>query len=173
LAVAIEVFRKLAAEVRDLTSPVAAASVYDIWTKVAGAESYAYHSQWLSESPEKYQPATRRRLSTPTVAGVQGDDSAEMKASVYLQARRQLDLMRRQIPKLFADVDVLITPTVPNPQSRLRRSPIRPPSVSATPLLLTSWGCPRFPCLAVSPPPVCPSVSRLSGLHSRSQQFWC
>ena len=123
LAAAIEVFRGVVAEVRDLTSPVGAASLYDIWTKVAGAESYAYHSPWLSEFPEKYQPATRRRLSAPTEAGVQGRSSAEMKASVYLQARRQLDLMRREIPKLFTDVDLLITPTVPNPPIPITQDP--------------------------------------------------
>ena len=114
MSVAIEVLRKVAAEVRDSVSPLAAVSLYEIWTRVAGAESYTYHSRWLAESPEKYQAATRRRLTTPTNAGVQGQNSAELKASEYLQARRQLDVLRREIRKLFADVDLLITPTMPS-----------------------------------------------------------
>jgi aspartyl-tRNA(Asn)/glutamyl-tRNA(Gln) amidotransferase subunit A len=78
-AAAIEVLRKLVAEVRDLTSPIVAAPLLEIWTKVAGAESYTYHSKWLAESPEKYQPATRRRLVSPTNAGVLGQNSPEMR----------------------------------------------------------------------------------------------
>ncbi len=114
IAAAIEVLRGLAAEVRDLTSPIVAAPLLEIWTKVAGAESYTYHSKWLAESPEKYQPATRR-LVTPTNAGVQGQNSAELKASTYLEARRQLDLLRREIRKVFANIDLLILPTLLSP----------------------------------------------------------
>ena len=44
-AAAIEVLRGLAAEVRDLTSPIVAAPLLEIWTKVAGAESYTYHCE--------------------------------------------------------------------------------------------------------------------------------
>jgi len=114
-AAAIEVLGKLAAEVRDLTSPIVAAPLLEIWTKVAGAESYTYHAKWLAETPEKYQPATRRRLASPTNAGVQGQNSAEMKASTYLEARRQLDVSRREIRKVFSNVDLLILPTLPGP----------------------------------------------------------
>ena len=112
---AIEVLRKLAAEVRDLTSPIVAAPLMEIWVKVAGAESYTYHSHWLAESPDKYQPATRTRLLAPNNAGVRGENSTEMKASTYLEARRQLDVLRREIGKLFANVDLLILPTVVSP----------------------------------------------------------
>jgi len=115
VAAAIEMLRGLAAEVRDITSPIVAAPLLEIWTKVAGAESYTYHSKWLAESPEKYQAATRRRLLTPTSAGVQGQNSAEMKASAYLEARRQLDLLRREIRKVFANIDLLILPTLLSP----------------------------------------------------------
>jgi aspartyl-tRNA(Asn)/glutamyl-tRNA(Gln) amidotransferase subunit A len=112
---AIEVLRKLVADVRDLSSPIVAAPLLEIWTKVVGAESSTYHSQWLAEFPDKYQPATRRRLVAPTNAGVQGQNSTEMKASVYLDARRQLDVLRREARTVFADVDLLIMPTVPSP----------------------------------------------------------
>jgi aspartyl-tRNA(Asn)/glutamyl-tRNA(Gln) amidotransferase subunit A len=74
--------------------------------KVRSVESYAYHSQWIAESPEKYQAATRERIV---------HNSAEIKAPSYAQARRQLDLLRRQIKKVFSTVDLLITPTLPSP----------------------------------------------------------
>jgi aspartyl-tRNA(Asn)/glutamyl-tRNA(Gln) amidotransferase subunit A len=112
IAAAIEVLRGLAAVVRDLTSPIVAAPLLEIWTTVASAESYTYHSKWLAESPEKYQPATRRRLLTPTNAGVRGQNSVDLKASTYLEARRQLDLLRREIRKVFANIDLLILPTL-------------------------------------------------------------
>jgi aspartyl-tRNA(Asn)/glutamyl-tRNA(Gln) amidotransferase subunit A len=32
-----------------------------------------------------------------------------------MQARRELDLLRRQVKKVFAAVDLLITPTMPSP----------------------------------------------------------
>jgi uncharacterized protein Veg len=46
-----------------------------LWVKVAGAESYTYHSHFLAESPDKYQPATRGRLREPNNASVQGENS--------------------------------------------------------------------------------------------------
>ena len=114
-AAAIEVLGKVAAEVRDLSSPIVTAPLMEIWVKVAGAESYTYHSHWLAESPDKYQPATRGRLLAPNNAGVQGENSAEMKASTYLEARHQLDVLRREIRKVFVDVDLLVLPTVVSP----------------------------------------------------------
>lgn len=77
----------------------------EIFAKVIGVESYTYHSQWFADSPEKYQAATRQRIQ----------NSKEVKAAVYMQARRQLDLLRREVKKVFATVDVLITPTMPSP----------------------------------------------------------
>src|SRR5262249_49607242 len=44
----------------------------------------------------------------PTIASVQGQNAAEMKASAYLEARRQLDLLRREVRTVFANVDLLI-----------------------------------------------------------------
>jgi len=113
--VAIDELRKLTAEVRDLTSPIVGAPLMEIWVKVAGAESYTYHSHWLGKSPEKYQAATRDRLLAPNNAGVQGENSIEMKASTYLEARRQLDVLRREMRKVFSDVDLLVLPTVVSP----------------------------------------------------------
>jgi aspartyl-tRNA(Asn)/glutamyl-tRNA(Gln) amidotransferase subunit A len=45
IAAAIEVLRGLAAVLRDLTSPIVAAALLEIWTTVASAESYTYPLQ--------------------------------------------------------------------------------------------------------------------------------
>jgi len=103
---AIEVLRKLTATVRDTPLLLGSVSFDDIYAKVRGVEAYAYHAQWIAESPEKYQVATRQRMI---------QNSADIKAAAYVQARRQVDLLRREIKNIFATVDLLITPTVPSP----------------------------------------------------------
>jgi aspartyl-tRNA(Asn)/glutamyl-tRNA(Gln) amidotransferase subunit A len=103
---AIEVLRKLTATIGEITLPSASISIDEIYSKVRSVEGYAYHSRWIAESPEKYQPATRERIIR---------NSAEIKASTYAQARRQLDLLRREIKKVFVTVDLLVTPTLPSP----------------------------------------------------------
>jgi aspartyl-tRNA(Asn)/glutamyl-tRNA(Gln) amidotransferase subunit A len=41
--------------------------------------------------------------------------SNEIKPDVYAEARRQVDLVRREIKKVFVNVDLLITPTMKTP----------------------------------------------------------
>src|SRR3989442_2796194 len=62
------------------------------------------------ESPEKYQPATRERV-IQFASAVTGKD--------YVQARRQCDLLRRQIKNVFLNVDLLVTPTMASPPSAI------------------------------------------------------
>ena len=67
------------------------------------AESYAYHSENVAKSPESYQPETLRRIRT----------GEKVTAGEYMQRRRELDAARRNIREVFADVDLLVTPTTP------------------------------------------------------------
>src|ERR1700751_4500406 len=67
------------------------------------SEACLYHSKWIAESPERYQPLTRERL-------IQAGD---MKATVYADALRQTNLLRRELQKTFSSVDLLISPTMP------------------------------------------------------------
>lgn len=103
---AIELLRKLTVPVREITLPSTTIRIDEIYAKVRSVEGYAYHSQWIAESPEKYQAATRERIIR---------NSAEIKAPAYAQARRELDLLRREMKKVFATVDLLVTPTMPTP----------------------------------------------------------
>lgn len=97
---AIDVLRKLTAGVADVQLPDAV-NAATIW----GPETYAWHAKWLAESPEKYQAATRAQMIR----------SNEIKPDVYAQARRQVDLVRREIRKVFLNVDLLLTPTLKTP----------------------------------------------------------
>jgi aspartyl-tRNA(Asn)/glutamyl-tRNA(Gln) amidotransferase subunit A len=96
---AIDVLRKLTAGIRDVQVPA-----YQP-LPVLGAEAYAYHAAHMAKTPELYQPATRDRLEI----------GAKVTAPAYIEARRELDRLRRAIREVFADADVLITPTTPIP----------------------------------------------------------
>jgi aspartyl-tRNA(Asn)/glutamyl-tRNA(Gln) amidotransferase subunit A len=104
---AIAVLRELTASVKDVQLPDAPAAPV-IW----GPETYAYHAKWLKESPEKYQTATRELM-------IRADD---IKPEAYAYARRQTDLVRREIEKVFSDVDLLVTPTMKSPPGLIAAS---------------------------------------------------
>jgi aspartyl-tRNA(Asn)/glutamyl-tRNA(Gln) amidotransferase subunit A len=104
---AIDVLRRLTADVRDVDVP-AAGNVAAVWNP----EIYAYHLPWITRTPELYQAATRNLI--------QGAGKAS--AAAYAQARRDVDVVRRDIKRVFATVDVLITPT-----QRGVAQPIAPP----------------------------------------------
>lgn len=69
------------------------------------AESYALHKETISRSPELYQAETLRRIRS----------GGKVTASEYIQSRRELEEARRHIGSVFAEVDVLVTPTTPIP----------------------------------------------------------
>jgi aspartyl-tRNA(Asn)/glutamyl-tRNA(Gln) amidotransferase subunit A len=102
---AIEVLRKLTGSVADVQLPPAV-SAQTIW----GPETYAYHAKWLTESPEKYQAATRTQM-------IQTNNNVKQEA--YAEARRQVDLVRREIRNTFTSVDLLITPTMKVPPATI------------------------------------------------------
>jgi aspartyl-tRNA(Asn)/glutamyl-tRNA(Gln) amidotransferase subunit A len=93
---AIDVVRKLTASVVDVQVP-SSGNIADVWNP----EIYAYHQPWITKTPELYQEATRTLI--------QGAGKAN--AITYAQARHQLDVVRTEIKKVFASVDVIITPT--------------------------------------------------------------
>jgi aspartyl-tRNA(Asn)/glutamyl-tRNA(Gln) amidotransferase subunit A len=102
---AIDTLRRLTVSVTDVHLP-SAVGAQTIW----GPETYAYHAKWLAESPEKYQTATRVQM-------IQTNNN--VKQEVYAEARRQVDLVRREIKKTFATVDLLITPTMKGPPATI------------------------------------------------------
>jgi aspartyl-tRNA(Asn)/glutamyl-tRNA(Gln) amidotransferase subunit A len=105
---ATDVLRKMTKSVTETKLPPAAPML-----PIIGAEAYAYHSKWITESPERYQPSTRDRIIQL---------AADIKAPAYADALRQTHLLRRQVAKVFSSVDLLITPTMPHPPEALSQS---------------------------------------------------
>jgi len=109
------------------------------------AEAYAYHAEFVSRSPELYQPETLRRIR-------KGEDISGTEVE---HRRRELEKIRGEINRVFEDVDVLVTPTTPVPApaiAELKQDPdlLRPREI----LLLRNtrpvnvWGLPAIsiPC---------------------------
>src|SRR5207244_6170591 len=106
VAAAIDVLRKLTGDVTEVQLPPSSSH-----RVIMGPEAYAYHSQWIAESPEKYQAQTRERLI---------ELSSSVTKENYVQARRQCDLLRREIGrKVFTTIDLLVTPTMASPPSTI------------------------------------------------------
>ena len=72
---------------------------------VQAAESYAVHAENIAKHGDLYQAETRRRILT----------GERISAGDYIQRRRELEHARRNIQAVFAEVDLLVTPTTPMP----------------------------------------------------------
>jgi aspartyl-tRNA(Asn)/glutamyl-tRNA(Gln) amidotransferase subunit A len=94
---ALRALRGLSASVQDVQLP----SYKTL--PIVGAEAYTYHAPYFTKTPERYQPMTRRRLEA----------GSKVTTPVYIEARRELDRLRRAVLGVFQAVDLLITPTTP------------------------------------------------------------
>ena len=95
---ALQTIAGFTAGLREATVPV------DLDYSIHIAEAYAFHTKWLAESPDRYQPETLRRVRS----------GEKVSLADYILRRRQLDHYRRATVELsFHDVDVIVTPTAP------------------------------------------------------------
>jgi aspartyl-tRNA(Asn)/glutamyl-tRNA(Gln) amidotransferase subunit A len=69
------------------------------------AESWTFHAENVAKNPDLYQPETLRRIRT----------GEKVSAAEHIQRRRELEEARQAIVGIFADVDLLVTPTTPIP----------------------------------------------------------
>ena len=72
---------------------------------VQAPEVYAVHSQYFATSPDLYGRWIRERLK----------QAASVGTVAYVEARQQLDRVRRSVQDVFSKVDILVTPTTPVP----------------------------------------------------------
>ncbi len=96
---ALRVLQRLTAGLRDVALP--GSTQEELRAAVRAAEAYAYHAAFLAKSPELYQPETLMRLRA----------GADVKTTAYIQGRREVELTRRTVGKVFEEVDVIVTPT--------------------------------------------------------------
>jgi aspartyl-tRNA(Asn)/glutamyl-tRNA(Gln) amidotransferase subunit A len=112
---------------------------------VQAAESYAYHAEQVTLTPDLYQPETLRRIRS----------GEKISATEYIRCRRQLDQERRRAHGIFADVDLLLTPTTPIPAPAIADLKKDPAALRPAELILLRntrpfnvWGLPAIslPC---------------------------
>ncbi len=136
---ALDVLGSFSKEVRDLEFEVPTQRT------LQGAESYAYHAENIKRSPELYQPETLRRIENgATVA------PAEVQRRLQLLAK-----FRAEIAKIFEEVAVLVTPTIPVPPPTIAELKKNPDQLRERELILLRntrpfnvWGLPAIsvPC---------------------------
>jgi aspartyl-tRNA(Asn)/glutamyl-tRNA(Gln) amidotransferase subunit A len=112
---------------------------------VQAAESYAYHAENVAKTPELYQPETLRRIRS----------GEAITAAQYIKSRRELGQARRSIAQVFADVDLLVSPTMPMPAPAIVDLKANPEALRPAELTLLRntrpfnvWGLPAIsvPC---------------------------
>lgn len=107
MATALGILKKLTASQQDIEIQTGG----QFAGTVLVAEAYAYHQKNVGNHPELYQPETLKRIRA----------GAEVSASAYIAARRELEQARRASPKIFEAVDILVTPTSPVPPSKISK----------------------------------------------------
>jgi aspartyl-tRNA(Asn)/glutamyl-tRNA(Gln) amidotransferase subunit A len=95
---AIEEMRVLSSNIKEIDLPATPAAVQ-------GPEVYALHAKHFAASPEKYGRWMQERLK----------QAARIDTTAYIEARQELDRLRRKIEEVFTEVDLLVTPTTPVP----------------------------------------------------------
>jgi aspartyl-tRNA(Asn)/glutamyl-tRNA(Gln) amidotransferase subunit A len=104
---ALRVLRRLTRGLSEVELP----TVSDLPSIIINAEAYAFHAPHFLKHPELYQPLTRQELQS----------GSRVTTPAYIQARRELDQIRRTIGNIFSSVDLLVTPTTPYPADHNRR----------------------------------------------------
>jgi aspartyl-tRNA(Asn)/glutamyl-tRNA(Gln) amidotransferase subunit A len=136
---AVSTLAALGAEIRDIDLSVPTDRT------LQSAEAYAVHAEFVARSPELYQPETLRRIRT-------GQD---VSVDALFESRRELQRVRQDIASVFANLDLLVTPTTPLPAPAIAELKQHPDLLRPRELLLLRntrpinvWGLPAIsvPC---------------------------
>jgi len=101
---ALAVLEKMTASMMDVSLPESAGAA-----TIFGVEAYTYHAPWITKTPELYSPPIRAALQR----------GADIKADTYANALRDLAKARRDIQKVFSNVDLLVLPTMADPPFKI------------------------------------------------------
>jgi aspartyl-tRNA(Asn)/glutamyl-tRNA(Gln) amidotransferase subunit A len=128
------------------------------------AESYAFHAENVAKSPALYQAETVRRIRS----------GEKVSAAEYIQRRREQDEARRNIRAVFADVDVLVTPTMPMAAPAIAELRANPDALRPAELRLLRntrpfnvWGLPAISVPCGFTQAGLPSGLQIAGAHWR------
>jgi aspartyl-tRNA(Asn)/glutamyl-tRNA(Gln) amidotransferase subunit A len=95
---AIALLATLTKGVKEVSLPPA------VQSPAGGAETLAYHAEFLKSAPTRYMLPERRRLET--LAANNGGTAVD-----YVKGRWELDLLRRTVDDAFTDFDLVVMPT--------------------------------------------------------------
>jgi aspartyl-tRNA(Asn)/glutamyl-tRNA(Gln) amidotransferase subunit A len=79
------------------------ASLMEPYATVLRAEAYSFHKEYVTKSPELYQPTTLRRILS----------GADVSPGPYADSRARLDHLRATAASYFQNIDLVVTPTAP------------------------------------------------------------
>lgn len=139
MEIALRVIRGLVAEMKDVEVEVPTDRT------LQAAESFAFHAANVAKSPELYQAETVRRIRS----------GENVSAADYIERLRELKSLRRSIGAVFADVDLMVTPTVAVPAPAIADLKANPDSLRPAELKVLRntrpfnvWGLPAIsvPC---------------------------
>jgi len=142
---AIGVFSDLGAEVREVSVP-GLPQTLEAQRTILAADAYVVHKERLATEPERFGEEVRERLLIGEQIGAQ----------TYADARRTQPRSQEEFGRALAEVDVLLTPTVPIPATpidertvrvRDKEEPVRPALTRLTgPTNLTGLPSLSVPC---------------------------
>jgi aspartyl-tRNA(Asn)/glutamyl-tRNA(Gln) amidotransferase subunit A len=92
---ALEVIRELAADLREVEIPPSPG------LGISSAEIYAYHAPWITETPQLYQPPTRRIVQA----------GADARTAAYIDGVRDVSRARRAIVGSVESIDLVVMPS--------------------------------------------------------------
>jgi aspartyl-tRNA(Asn)/glutamyl-tRNA(Gln) amidotransferase subunit A len=133
----LSVLAKLTAGIHDVALP--SSNMETLRDVVRAAEAYAYHREYVTKTPELYQPLTLTRIRA----------GANVTTPAYIQGRRDLDQVRRTAGKWLESVDVLVTPTIPIPPAAIsdpHANDILPEVRNTSPFNVNGWPAISLPC---------------------------
>jgi aspartyl-tRNA(Asn)/glutamyl-tRNA(Gln) amidotransferase subunit A len=155
---ALVVIRTLVAEIHEVRIVVTADRT------VQAAESFAYHADYVARTPELYQAETLRRIRS----------GENISAGEYIQRRRELEQERRRAREFFAEVDLLVTPTMPIPAPAIADLKKDPEALRPAELRLLRntrpfnvWGLPAISVLCGFTKSGLPVGMQIAGPHWR------
>jgi aspartyl-tRNA(Asn)/glutamyl-tRNA(Gln) amidotransferase subunit A len=155
---ALVVIRTLVAEIHEVRIVVTADRT------VQAAESFAYHADYVARTPELYQAETLRRVRS----------GENISAGEYIQRRRELEQERRRAREFFAEVDLLVTPTMPIPAPAIADLKKDPAALRPAELRLLRntrpfnvWGLPAISVLCGFTKSGLPVGMQIAGPHWR------
>ena len=134
---ALSVLGKMSAGIREV--PLHADTMESLRNVVRAAEAYAYHREYVTKTPELYQPQTLTRIQM----------GANVTTPEYIQGRRDLDQVRRTAHKWLESVDLLVTPTLPITPAAIsdpHANDIMPLPRNTSPFNVYGWPAISIPC---------------------------